>query len=175
MCCGCRHFRTRNSEQLVDQSSAPETGRTIGVRRDGANGRALLRQHVGRLDPTIALPEPTTFAELRRAATRESRVHAGLAAMLAAVALSLGRPCLKPCPEPPPIIHKLLASGCTSRIKLPSGEFSYWQTLDSNKEYFSVMGIGVPESSWPLLSCLKWEHDHLDSDQKVYPVYHRQF
>ena len=63
---------------------------TIGVRGDGADGRVLLRQHVGRLDPTIALPEPTTFAELRRAATRESRVHAGLAAMLAVVALSLG-------------------------------------------------------------------------------------
>ena len=63
---------------------------TIGVRGDGADGGALLRRYVGRLDPTIALPKPTTFAELRYAATRESRVHVGLAAMLAAVALSLG-------------------------------------------------------------------------------------
>ena len=63
---------------------------TIGVRGDGATGTALLRRHVGRLDPSIALPEPTTFAELRRAATRDSRMHAGLATILAVVALSLG-------------------------------------------------------------------------------------
>ena len=63
---------------------------TIGLRDDGTVGPALLRRHVGRLDPTIALPAPTTFAELRRAEHRESRVHAGLAALLAAVALSLG-------------------------------------------------------------------------------------
>ena len=66
---------------------------TIGVRGDGvavAAGAAVLQRYVGRLDPAIALPEPTTFAELRRAATHDSRVHAELAAMLAAVALSLG-------------------------------------------------------------------------------------
>ena len=62
---------------------------SIGVRGDGVDGQALLRRHLGRLDPTMALSEPTTFAALRRAATRDSRVQAGLAAAMAAIALSL--------------------------------------------------------------------------------------
>ena len=62
---------------------------TIGVQGDAADGRAVLRRHTGRLDPTIALSDAATFAELHRAATRESRVHAELAALAAGLALSL--------------------------------------------------------------------------------------
>ena len=62
---------------------------SIGVRGDGVDALTLLRRHVGRVDPTMALTEPSTFADLRRAQTRESRVQAGLAATTAGIALSL--------------------------------------------------------------------------------------
>ncbi len=61
----------------------------IRTRSAAADGLAVLRRRVGGLDPSIALSEAATFSELRRAATRESRVHAGLAAVTAGLALSL--------------------------------------------------------------------------------------
>ena len=62
---------------------------TVRTRSGAADGPAALRRRAGGLDPAIALSEAATFAELRRAATRESRVHAGLAAVTAGLALSL--------------------------------------------------------------------------------------
>ena len=62
---------------------------TIRTRTGEADGPALLRRRAGGLDPAIALSEAATLTELRRAATRESRVHAGLAAVTAGLALSL--------------------------------------------------------------------------------------
>ena len=62
---------------------------TIRTRSGAADGPALLRRRAGGLDPAIAVSEAATFTELRRAATRESRVHAGLAAVTAGLALSL--------------------------------------------------------------------------------------
>ncbi len=62
---------------------------TIRTRSGEAGGPAALRRRAGGLDPAIALSEAATFAEMRRAATRESRVHAGLAAVTAGLALSL--------------------------------------------------------------------------------------
>ena len=62
---------------------------TIRARNGAADGPAVLRRRAGGVDPAIALSEAATFAELRGAATRESRVHAGLAAVTAGLALSL--------------------------------------------------------------------------------------
>ena len=62
---------------------------TIRTRSGAADGSAALRRRVGGLDPAIAVSEAATFTDLRRAATRESRVHAGLAAVTAGLALSL--------------------------------------------------------------------------------------
>ena len=62
---------------------------TIRTRSGAAGGPAALRRRVGGLDPAIAVSEAATFTDLRRAATRESRVHAGLAAVTAGLALSL--------------------------------------------------------------------------------------
>ena len=62
---------------------------TVRARDGAADGGTLLRRRAGGLDPAIALSEAATFTELRRAATRESRVHAGLAAAAAGLALSL--------------------------------------------------------------------------------------
>ncbi len=62
---------------------------TIRTRGGAADGPAVLRRRAGGLDPAIALSEAATFAGLRRAATRESRVHAGLAATAAGLALTL--------------------------------------------------------------------------------------
>ena len=62
---------------------------TIRTRSGAVDGPAVLRRRVGGLDPAIAVSEAATFTELRRAATRESRVHAGLAAVTAGLALSL--------------------------------------------------------------------------------------
>ena len=57
------------------QGSAYVTVRAAG---GAADEGALLRRRARELDPAIALSEAATFTELRRAATRESRVHAGL-------------------------------------------------------------------------------------------------
>ncbi len=62
---------------------------TIRTRSGEADGPAVLRRRAGGLDPAIALSEAATLTDLRRAATRESRVHAGLAAVTAGLALSL--------------------------------------------------------------------------------------
>ena len=62
---------------------------TIRTRSGAADGPGALRRRAGGLDPAIALSEAATFTGLRRAATRESRVHAGLAAVTAGLALSL--------------------------------------------------------------------------------------
>lgn len=62
---------------------------TVRVRGGAADAVALLRRRVRELDVGIAVSEAATFTELRRAATRESRVHAGLAATAAGLALSL--------------------------------------------------------------------------------------
>ncbi len=62
---------------------------TIRTRSGVVDGPAALRRRVGGLHPAIAVSEAATFAALRRAATRESRVHAGLAAVTAGLALSL--------------------------------------------------------------------------------------
>ena len=62
---------------------------TIRTRSAAADGPAVLRRRVGGIDPSIALSEAATFTDLRLAATREPRVHAGLAAATAGLALSL--------------------------------------------------------------------------------------
>ena len=62
---------------------------TVRARGGAADESALLRRRARELDPAIAVSEAATFAELRRAATRESRVHAGLSATAAGLALSL--------------------------------------------------------------------------------------
>ena len=71
------------------QSSPDGAYVTIRTRSGGADGPAALRRRAGGLDPAIALSEAGTFADLRRAATRESRVHAGLAGTAAGLALVL--------------------------------------------------------------------------------------
>ena len=75
----------------VPYGQGPQDGAyvTIRARSGAADGPAVLRRRVGGLGPAIAPSEAATFAELRRAATRESRVHAGLAATAAGLALSL--------------------------------------------------------------------------------------
>ena len=69
----------------------PQGGAWVTVRARGgaADAVALLRRRVRELDAGIAVSGAATFTELRRAATRESRVHAGLAAAAAGFALSL--------------------------------------------------------------------------------------
>ncbi len=62
---------------------------TVRAADGAADEGALLRRRARELDPAIALSEAATFTELRRAATRESRVHAGLAATAAGLALGL--------------------------------------------------------------------------------------
>ncbi len=75
----------------VPYRQRPQGGAYVTVRARGgaADESALLRRRARELDPAIAVSEAATFAELRRAATRESRVHAGLAATAAGLALSL--------------------------------------------------------------------------------------
>ena len=75
----------------VPYGQRPQDGAylTVRARSGAADGPAVLRRRAGGLDPAIALSEAATLADLRRAATRESRVHAGLAAVTAGLALSL--------------------------------------------------------------------------------------
>ena len=69
----------------------PQQGAWLNIRLRGgeAGGQRLLREHVARLDPTLAVSEQITFAGMRRSSTRDSRVRAGLAAILAGIALTL--------------------------------------------------------------------------------------
>ena len=61
----------------------------LRTRADPLPGLPVLREHLRALDPTLAVSAPRTFDELRADPSRDSRVQAGLATVLAALAVSL--------------------------------------------------------------------------------------
>ena len=66
-----------------------ETTVNLRTRADPRGGLPLLREHLRRLDPSLAVSAPRTFDELRADASRDARVQAGLAVSLAALATGL--------------------------------------------------------------------------------------
>ena len=62
---------------------------SLRTRADPHAGLLLLREHLRALDPTLAVSAPRTFDDLRADATRDARVQAGLAAVLAGLAMGL--------------------------------------------------------------------------------------
>ncbi len=61
----------------------------LRTRADPRPALPALREHLRALDPTLAVSAPRTFDELRADASRDARVLAGLATVLAALAASL--------------------------------------------------------------------------------------
>jgi len=61
----------------------------LRTRADPRPALPALREHLRALDPTLAVSAPRTFDELRADASRDARVQAGLAAVLAALTASL--------------------------------------------------------------------------------------
>ena len=71
------------------QRDADEVELAVAFRVNPGTGAEVLRRHVAVVVPTMAVSEPRTFEELRRAATGQSRMQAQLAGVLTGSALTL--------------------------------------------------------------------------------------
>ncbi|MCY4029966.1 MAG: ADOP family duplicated permease [Acidobacteria bacterium] len=71
------------------QDPPPWAQVNLRTRADPQAGLLLLREHLRALDPTLAVSAPRTFDDLRADATRDARLQAGLAAVLAGLAMAL--------------------------------------------------------------------------------------
>ncbi|MCY3844537.1 MAG: ADOP family duplicated permease [Acidobacteria bacterium] len=71
------------------QGPPPWAQVSLRTRDDPQAGLLLLREHLRALDPTLAVSAPRTFDGLRADATRDARLQAGLAAVLASLATGL--------------------------------------------------------------------------------------